>query len=213
VRILLTGGSGRLGTELRKLRGYTAPDHDDLDVTRPEHVARTLAEVQPDLIVHAAAYTDTSLPDRVPVEAVRCWRTNVLGTRNIVDLATCPILHISTESVAHPYNFYCCTKLQAEHEVALHRHGFTIARLGFRPDPFPFAKAATDMWTLGDTTAVVAGLVDKLIDQPPANGVVYVGTGLKTVYELAQRTRPDVEGVRRAAISPRLPAMVELTDV
>ncbi len=213
MRVLLTGGSGRLGTELQKLRGYTAPTEDEMNVALPDQVALTLADVRPDLIVHAAAYTDTALPDRVPVEAVRCWRTNVLGTRNLVDLAVCPILLISTESAAHPYNFYCCTKLQAEHEAALHGYGFTIARIGFRPDPFPFAKAATDMWTLGDTTAVVAGLVDKLVDQPPANGIVYVGTGLKTVYELAQRTRPDVEPVRRADISPRLPAMVELTDV
>lgn len=33
--ILLTGGSGRLGTELQKLAAFDAPSHAELDITNP----------------------------------------------------------------------------------------------------------------------------------------------------------------------------------
>jgi dTDP-4-dehydrorhamnose reductase len=212
MRVLLTGGSGQLGTELCKLRDYVAPSEAQMDITRPDQVADTLREVQPDLLFHAAAYTNTALPDRDPAEAAECWRVNVLGTRNLLQ-ARCPILFVSTENAAHPYNFYCLTKLQAEFEVARHRYGYTIARTNFRDDPFEYPQACTDMWTLGDTVGVIAKLLDAMLYRSPTNCVVYVGTGLKTVYELAVQSRPDVRPVRRRDISPILPPMDELRRV
>lgn len=209
----MTGGTGLLGRELVKLRGYAAPSRAELDVTCADEVRSVLWDVAPDVVVHAAAYTDTRSPDVDGAEAAACWRTNVLGTRHVVDAADCPIILISSESCAHPYNFYCCTKLQAEIEATRARGGFTVVRTGFRPDPFPFPVACVDMWTLGDTPRVIAGLVDGLVGVPPADGVVYVGTGVKSVYDLAVRTRPDVHPVLRSEVSLRLPAMIELLHV
>ena len=43
-RILLTGGAGRLGTELRRLLpDVIAPSETDMDITRPEHIEAALA--------------------------------------------------------------------------------------------------------------------------------------------------------------------------
>lgn len=212
MRILLTGGSGQLGRELRKLRTYFAPSHVDCDITDRAAVSAVLAEAQPDLILHAAAYTNTARPDVDADAAVQCWRTNVIGTRNLT-VATCPIVLISTESALCPHNFYVCTKLQAELEVARHAHGHTIVRTSFRDDPFEYPRAATDMLTIGDSVPIIAKLIDAQLDQPPANGIVWLGTGVKTMYELARRTRPDVVGAPRADISPTLPSMEGLRDV
>ncbi len=213
MNILLTGGSGQLGQELIKLRDFIAPTHKQMDITDPDSVAKYLGNRQVDLIVHAAAYTDTLKPDVNDVEAVKCWRTNVLGTRNLVEQATCPIVFISTESAIEPYNFYILTKMQAEHEIRLHEHGYTIIRTSFRSDPFEYPKAPTDMYTIAGSVADIAAMINEYLDKPIKNKLVYLGEWVQTVYELAKKTRPDVVGMPRKQIFKRLPEMRGLLDV
>ena len=59
MKILLTGGGGRLGTELRALLpGIVAPTSGEMNITDAGQVLTTAQREQPDLIVHAAAYTN-----------------------------------------------------------------------------------------------------------------------------------------------------------
>lgn len=212
--ILLTGGSGQLGHELCKLDDYVAPSRLELDVTNQKQVYQYLAGNEPDLIVHAAAYTNTLGADHDVDQMVTCWQTNVLGTRNLVDYARCPIVYISTEAAVHPYSFYILSKMQGEMEVARHKHGHTILRTSFREDPFEYNRAFTDMWTIGDYTKIIAWLINDLIQcRPVQNRTMFVGTGAKTIYQLAQRTRPDVKPILRSEHSPYLPSLEELVDV
>lgn len=211
--ILLSGASGQLGQELVKLRDYLTPSHSEMDITDPDSVAKYLGSHAVDLIIHAAAYTDTLKPDNDAEEAVKCWRTNVLGTRNLVEQATCPIIYISTESAIEPYNFYILTKMQGEHEVKQHKYGYMIVRTSFRSDPFEYAKAPTDMLTIADTAEKIAHIINLVIDNPVQDKLIYVGRKLLTVYELAKETRPDVIPLPRAEIFARLPAMEGLKDV
>lgn len=211
--ILLTGGSGQLGQQLQKLGDYYAPPHGDLDVTDVRSVYSALAQTQPDLIVHAAAYTNTLGADVSAVEGVKCWNTNVLGTRNLVENARCPIVYISTEAAVHPYSFYILTKMQGELEVQRHRPGFTIIRTSFREEPFEYRHAFTDMWTIGDHVSAIAGMVHKEIEGGTKNRIIYVGTGAKTVYQLARRSNPDVKPILRHEMNQYLPSLEELVDV
>lgn len=60
--ILITGGNGQLGTELRHLldeRGmaYTATDAKELDITDGVAVDKFFDENKPELVYHCAAYT------------------------------------------------------------------------------------------------------------------------------------------------------------
>lgn len=208
MKVLLTGGSGQLGSELQKLRNYWAPSHERMDITDEQSVFWELsAAIKPDLILHAAAYTNTSAPDTHPQAASQCFRTNVLGTRYIVNQAQCPIIFISTETAIEPYNFYALTKVQAELEIRRHKYPYVIVRTSFRDDPFEYPQAATDMYTIADTVPRIASLINELIDRPITNTLAYVGTGCKTMYELARQTRPDVVGLPRAEIDSRLPEM------
>lgn len=213
MKVLLTGGSGQLGQELLRHRDYLAPTHSEMDLTDPDQVAKYLGRHNPDLILHAAAYTDTLKPDNDPEEAAKCYEVNVLGTRNLVRQAACPIIYVSTESALEPYNFYILTKIQGEHEIKLHKYGYVILRTSFRDDPFEYPKAPTDMYTIADTVGRIAALVDSEVDRPIDDSMRYVGTGCKTVYELAKQTRPDVVGLPRAEIFARLPEMKGLKDV
>lgn len=212
--ILLTGGSGQLGRELRKLGDYVAPTRLELDVTDQKQVYQKLVELQPDLIVHAAAYTNTLGADHDVDQMITCWQTNVIGTRNLVDYAECPIIYISTEAAIHPYSFYILSKLQGEMEVSRHRHGYTNIRTSFREDPFEYNRAFTDMWTIGDYTTVIAWMINDLVQHRPVqNRTVWLGTGAKTVFQLAFRTRPDVKPILRSDQSPYLPSLEELVDL
>src|SRR5690606_20803481 len=134
VRLLLTGGSGRLGRELRGLlegsRGVTvhAPPRTELDVTHADSVMAAAGSFRPAVVVHAAAYTDVAGAER---DRERCWAVNVVGTRNVAAAANAVgarLVHVSTDyvfwgdrggyaedDVPGPVrNYYALTKLVAE---------------------------------------------------------------------------------------------------
>jgi len=60
--ILLTGGNGQLGTELRHLldeqgQEYISTDSSELDITDGAATMAKIKEIQPSVIYHCAAYT------------------------------------------------------------------------------------------------------------------------------------------------------------
>ncbi len=59
-KILLTGGTGQVGSELLRFLGHlgevTAPGSSDLDLTQPERIREAVRDIRPHLIVNAAAY-------------------------------------------------------------------------------------------------------------------------------------------------------------
>ncbi|HEY2984888.1 MAG TPA: sugar nucleotide-binding protein, partial [Jatrophihabitantaceae bacterium] len=60
MRWLITGAAGQLGTDLRRaLRGedVLALRHSELDIADSAAVAKAVADVAPDVVVNAAAYT------------------------------------------------------------------------------------------------------------------------------------------------------------
>lgn len=190
--ILLTGGSGMLGGELLKLRDFLTPTHAELDITQSEQVKDYLHRHNPSLIVNCAGYIGSSEEDNN--EIARCYEVNVKGVKNLTNYATCPIVHISTEGVVEPYNSYTMTKFMAERVVQKHTR-YTIVRTNFWPRPFPFPRACHDLLTIGDYVDVIANRINRLIDLPCENEIVYVGTGLKTVFDVAKVTVPDIEPV------------------
>lgn len=192
--ILLTGASGRLGTEIQKLGIYLTPDLDEFDLTVPENVFAYLEKHKPSLIIHAAGYVDSLKPEVDALEAVKCYELNVTAVKCLIKYAKCPIIYISTEGVIEPYNMYTLTKLMAEYVIKQHPR-YTIVRTNFWLRPFPFPKAAGDLLTIGDYIDVIAEKINQLVELPCENDVIYIGTGIKTVFDLAVQTVPDIESV------------------
>jgi nucleoside-diphosphate-sugar epimerase len=76
LRILVTGGSGYLGTHVRRF--FNADDfsrRSHLDILNP-HDAGIIADY--DVVIHMAAYLDKD-----PAAAESCFRTNAEGTANV----------------------------------------------------------------------------------------------------------------------------------
>jgi dTDP-4-dehydrorhamnose reductase len=100
VQILLTGGSGLLGTELRQLEpDLLAPSRDELDITDAGAVETYVASHEPDIILHAAAMTSNREVEADP-ETAR--KVNVEGTANLVracDGTRIRFVYLSTDYV------------------------------------------------------------------------------------------------------------------
>jgi dTDP-4-dehydrorhamnose reductase len=134
-RILLTGKNGQVGSDLALLLPHVgevvALDRQQLNLLKPQEIRRTIREIQPQLIVNAAAYTavDQAESDQASARAV-----NALGPAVIAEEAKrigAGLVHYSTDYVfdgskhspydekdpPHPINFYGQTKLEGERAI------------------------------------------------------------------------------------------------
>jgi len=224
--ILLTGGTGRLGTALRTLMPeLVAPGREELDITDLSSVERAIEQHRPRVLVHAAAYTDVA---RAETEKALCWKVNVEGTRNLVRAALkCDLyfVHISTDyvfwgdkggyreddPVGPVRNYYALSKLAAE-EVVRVLPRYLIIRTSFRPSPFPYPVAYFDLYTSQDYLEVIApqvALALQNLERIPYH-TLHIATERKSVYELARRTRPKVEPQSRQEAGVAMPEDISL---
>ena len=75
-----------------------------------------------------------------------------------------------------------------------YKRNYLIIRTLFKPNPWPWEYAFTDQMTQGDYVDVIAPLIAKEILQwDGTSKSVFVGTGRKSMFDLAKRTRPDVK--------------------
>ena len=152
MRVVITGHNGQLGRQL--MRAFAAHEVLPLDlpcddITSPG-VIECITRFAPDLIVHAAAYTDVDGAEKDPELA---YRVNALGTQNVAlaaQRAGAALLHVSTNEVfdgarrdpyrewdaTNPLSQYARTKAAAERIVMALVPRFYIARVAwlFGPD-------------------------------------------------------------------------------
>src|SRR4051812_24571075 len=97
-QILVTGGSGLLGGELRSLLpDADFPARSAFDVTDFARMQDYLRDKSLGVILHAAALTS---PPRVDKEPLRALETNVIGTANVVKLClerAIRLVYVSTD--------------------------------------------------------------------------------------------------------------------
>ena len=102
-RILVTGKNGQVGFELlRSLAGAVpvmAVDIDEMDLSDPDSIRRTVRELRPDLIVNAAAYTAVDQSESEPelAMAVNGVAPGILAEE--AKRAGAALIHYSTDYV------------------------------------------------------------------------------------------------------------------
>ncbi len=134
MNILVTGGNGQLGSELKELElkfpkyNFYFSDIDTLDITNEAEVLSFMEKIQPDFVVNCAAYTAV---DKAETEAEMAWQVNAVAP-GILGRASktvgARIIHVSTDYVfsgnrnqpysedekTDPTSVYGTTKLQGE---------------------------------------------------------------------------------------------------
>lgn len=203
MKILVSGGTGRLAFELKKHLEADYVGIEDFDfiygVPKGDY----------DLILHAGAYTDVK---KAETEQEKCMLTNVMGTFNMVQTyKDVPFIYISTEWAKDPMGVYALSKQLGEEIVKTHpKH--LILRTLFKPTPWPFEYAYEDQMTQGDYVDVVAKVLNDIVNtwDRETCATTFLGTERKSILELAKRTKPDVkankvEDYNKTLVKPLVP--------
>jgi dTDP-4-dehydrorhamnose reductase len=198
-------GDGKLATELQKQTGwdYISRKKDGFDLLRSkfynDHYYIHLSDY--DTIINCIGYTKTYENERK-----LNWDTNYVGVIRLVNFCNTyhkKLIHFSTDYVyansltraeedlpVHFRSWYSYTKLLADAYVQAVSNDYLLIRTTFKPRPFPWKTAWTNIRTNSDYVDVIADLIIKLIEKD-AKGVYNVGTEPKTYYDLAKQTVPD----------------------
>jgi len=116
MKLLITGGKGQLGLQIRSIieRGKSEigeideiyknaeiiyVSHDELDITILKDVLEYIEKYRPDIIINCAAYTNV---DRCESDIDTAFKVNAIGPRNLAIAAQrvgAKLLHVSTDYV------------------------------------------------------------------------------------------------------------------
>ena len=197
MKLFVTGVAGQLGhdvmNELHK-RGYegvgsdiapqysgaddgtavTKMDYVQMDITNSEEVTETIKKVNPDVVVHCAAWTAVDLAEESENKD-KVMAINVGGTENIARVCKeldCKMVYISTDYVFDgygtrpwkedckdyaPLNIYGESKLMGEKVVSLKLEKYFIVRIAwvFGVNGNNFIKTMLNVGKKFDTLKVV----------------------------------------------------------
>ncbi len=216
-RVLILGGSGRLGRELRRVIAADAPMRSEVDVLRPETIESALAHGRYRVVIHAAAVVGVR-----PCEDDRAlaFAVNAEGTLNVARSAAragARLVYISTDAVfdghkglyregdlPNPINTYALTKLLGEaHARAVPSH--LVVRTSFVPsEGYPYPRAFVDQWT-SRVTAPEAAADIALAVELAIEGVIHIGGVRRRQIDVAREVSPDVGEMTRAETGLPLP--------
>jgi dTDP-4-dehydrorhamnose reductase len=150
MKILVTGYSGQLGYDVVReglKRGFDmfGVGSKELNITDERSVYQFVKQINPDAIIHCAAYTAV---DKAEDDNENCWRVNVEGTKYLATAAKelkAKFMYISTDYVfnglgempftendlPNPVGFYGITKFEGEKVVQSLLTNFFIVRISW----------------------------------------------------------------------------------
>ena len=207
--ILLTGITGLLGSEIKKLIPQSiSPTHKELDINDKYCALEFIKKEKITEVIHTAAIASVARCDK---DKQGAWQANVEGTRNLVDALKTHaekgyFIYISTacvfrgdesmyteESIPDPVNFYAMTKLVGETIVqSLSNH--LIIRTNFvGKRKWPYRKAFTDRFgTYLFADDVALGIRELYASK--LTGIVHlVGDRVFSMFDIAKMTTHEIE--------------------
>ena len=197
-------GYGILGKELVKQTGWdclSKAANQNFDFKKINSYDKIISSY--DTVINCIGNTDTYSDNQK-----EHWDINYKGVSDLVELCNKnnqKLIHISSDYIysgsvsnastkdvpVHNKTWYGYTKLLGDAHIQLKSNNYLIIRCGHKSKPFIYDKAFDDIVGNFDYVDKIAELIIQLINNG-ANGISNVGTGLKSMYDLALETKPDV---------------------
>ena len=206
--IVVTGGSGRFGYYLKKIKNSHKiffPNKKTLNILNTNSIEKYLKLKKPNILIHMAAL---SRPMNVHYKKIiNSIDMNIIGTANVTKICSklnIKLIYFSTNYVypgikgnyketdpVRPINNYSWSKLGGECSVQMYKNSLVL-RICMTEKPFIHKKAFIDVKTNFIFHENVARIVMKLLDQ---KGIINVGGPTDTVYNFAKKSGAKVRRI------------------
>ena len=207
-KIVVTGGSGRFGTVLKRSKfNYRLffPKKNQLNILEFNSIKRYLSKIRPFCIIHLAGL---SRPMKIHEKKVsKSIELNIIGTANIVracEMLKIKLIYFSTSYVYPgkkgnyketdpllPSNNYAWSKLGGEASVQMYKNSL-ILRASMTEKPFVHKQAFANMFTNFIYHEDFIKIFKKLINK---RGILNVGGPTKSVYQFVKKDNPKIKRV------------------
>ena len=207
-RILVTGGTGRFGSILKRLKtNYELlfPSKITLDITNLKSLQKYIKWKKPNIVIHLAGLSrPMNIHDRKIKESINL---NIIGTCNVTKACAeknIKLIYFSTSYVYPgtkgnymesdsllPVNNYAWSKLGGECAVQLYKNSL-ILRLCMTEKPFVHKAAFYDVRNSFMYHEEVVKILLKLLH---VKGILNVGGKSQSVYNFAKIENPKVKKI------------------
>ena len=205
-KIIITGGTGRFGQLLRKIKTkYIVyfPSKKELDILNLNKIEKYFSKKKPNFVIHLAGL---SRPMNIHNSNInKSIDLNIIGTANVTKACSrkkIKLIYLSTNYVYQgtkgfyketdpvlPFNNYAWSKLGGECAVQMYRNSL-ILRVIMSEKPFAHDHAFSDIKTNFLYHYEVANLIPKILDE---FGVLNVGGKLQSIYKFAKKFNKNVK--------------------
>lgn len=222
-KIVLFGGSGHLGSNIRKNLTCIAPSHTEIDITNYSDLVNSSLLNNATAIIHSAGFIDTV---KCEIDPDKCLDINVIGTYNLVKLCRLrgiKLIYISSEYVFNgdseqylpnsptcPKNVYGLSKASSEYIVRTLKDYLIIRAPFIRTEKFMYANAFDDQFTVrqyvGKTSIDIVECIHK-----NKTGIQHIVGDYQSIYDLAKQTNHTVGRIKTPAeLNHLLPSSLKL---
>lgn len=205
MRVLIVGTAGQLGQELPEILSplgeIIGVNRQNLDLTEPDRIRQVIGEVQPNLIVNAAAYTAV---DKAETETEIANAINGTAPTIMAEEAQklgAALIHVSTDYVfdgrkntpyqeddtPNPINAYGRSKLWGEEGVKSHCTRYIILRTAWVYGTYGRGNFVKTMLRLGGEREELRVVVDQ-VGTP-----TWTGDIAQTILQLGEKITSDTE--------------------
>ena len=206
--IIITGGSGRFGVHLRKIKSshrFFFPNKKDLNILKPKSIENYLKNKKADIVIHLAGLSRPMDIHNKKIE--KSIDLNIIGTANVTKICSkknVKLIYFSTNYVYPgtkgnynendpllPVNNYAWSKLGGEASVQLYKNSL-ILRVCMTEKPFVHDKAFANVKTSFMYHDDVSKILFKLLNK---KGIVNLGGKSQFIFDFAKKDKKNVKKI------------------
>ena len=207
-RIIVTGGTGRFGQVLKKIKSKKKlffPKKSELNILKINSITKYLKLKKPKYLIHLAGLSrPMDMHEKFIKKSIDL---NIIGTANITKVCSelgVKLIYFSTSYVYPgikgnyiesssllPKNNYSWSKLGGESAVQMYNNSL-ILRVCMTEKPFVHKKAFGDFITNFIFHEDIAKNLLKLINK---KGVINVGGKIQSVFKFAKKYNPKIKKI------------------